>query len=158
MFRIICARGRSRVTALVTRVKTALRAALRPAGVVGGFIGDVTRSHSELFAENALLDSSSSLRLPDVLAPRMAQALTRGWNKEPPQAMLIVYPVGVSTRGSHASEARALAFLTRLSGNTYEWEDSCNADTGPSDDASCVGALRAAISRRTSSAGRTTPR
>jgi hypothetical protein len=55
VFGIICARVRSRVTGLVTRVKTALRAALRPAGVVGGFIGDATRSHAELLAENMLL-------------------------------------------------------------------------------------------------------
>jgi putative transposase len=55
VFGIISARVRSRVTALVTRVKTALRAALRPASVVGGFIGNATRSHAELLAENMLL-------------------------------------------------------------------------------------------------------
>ncbi|MEO7037343.1 MAG: hypothetical protein ABI548_25550 [Polyangiaceae bacterium] len=36
-------------------MKAALRAAWRPRGVVTGFIADMTRSHPELVAENALL-------------------------------------------------------------------------------------------------------
>ena len=46
---------RSRVAALVARVKTALWNACRPEGVVGGIIADIPRSRSELIAENALL-------------------------------------------------------------------------------------------------------
>ena len=46
---------RSGVAALVARVKTALWNACRPEGVVGGIIADITRSRSELIAENALL-------------------------------------------------------------------------------------------------------
>ncbi|MEO8900978.1 MAG: hypothetical protein ABI627_05585 [Polyangiaceae bacterium] len=55
MYDILRARIRARATAAVTRAKAALWAALRPRGLVTGFVADMTRSHAELVAENALL-------------------------------------------------------------------------------------------------------
>lgn len=55
MFDVLLARIRSRAAAAVTQARAALWAAWRPRGVVTGFIADMTRSHAELVAENALL-------------------------------------------------------------------------------------------------------
>ncbi|MEO7037525.1 MAG: hypothetical protein ABI548_26445 [Polyangiaceae bacterium] len=55
MFDVLLARIRSRATAVAIRAEAAVWAAWRPRGVVTGFIADMTRSHAELVAENALL-------------------------------------------------------------------------------------------------------
>ena len=98
MYGIICARVRSRVTALVTRVKTALRAALRAAGVVGGFMGDATRSHAQLLAENMLLRpklvvAARAVKRPQIRAPeRGLFAVLRSLLARWPEALLLVKP------------------------------------------------------------------
>jgi len=52
---VLRARFGSAVAGLVARVRTNLANALRPAGVVGGFVGDVARTRADLLAENAML-------------------------------------------------------------------------------------------------------
>jgi len=46
---------RERVARVVDSARSALHAAWRPKGVVGGFVADMTRTRSELLAENAML-------------------------------------------------------------------------------------------------------
>ena len=55
MLSVLVLRIRAEVTGVVTRIKNALREATRPCQLAAGALKDLTRSRSELIAENALL-------------------------------------------------------------------------------------------------------
>ncbi len=78
MFDVLLARIRARAAAVVTRAKATLLAAWRPRGVVTGFIADMTRSHAEVVAENALLRQQLIVAARAVKRPDFRR-LDRGW-------------------------------------------------------------------------------
>jgi len=55
VFSVLGLRIRAQVTRVVTRIRSALREATRPCQLAAGALKDLTRSRSELVAENALL-------------------------------------------------------------------------------------------------------
>jgi transposase InsO family protein len=63
--------------AVLGRVRVAVRRAPRPTGVAGGFIGDLTRSRSELLAENAVLRQQLIIAARSVARPK-ARSAERG--------------------------------------------------------------------------------